>query len=145
MNKEKMRAVFAYSDLLLQQYKHSINSEKYTVACNTIELFRQWNQCEMFSADDLYSFIYKEDADCIFQYAEYEQDATQDIQTMWALLLCILLAVTRMAYQEEGQLYVPQDIEIIKPTEAAHFLNLLVEKQKTPRELRDYFYKQVCY
>lgn len=130
---------------MLDRYKYFISVQKYTVASNTIDICRKWNREGAFSADDLYGIIYTEDEDCVFQYAENEYDENEEIQTMWELLLCILLAIVRIAYQREEQLYVPQDIEIIKADEVDGFLNMFVDGIQAPHKLREYFYKQVCY
>ena len=54
------------------------------------------------------------------------------------------MVIVCIAYQKENRKYVPQDIEAINPVRISDFFRQ-IELGTDPKELLQYFEKEVCY
>ena len=63
---------------------------------------------------------------------------------MWEIILTIFMVTVCIAYQKENRKYVPQDIEAINPVRISDFFRQ-IELGTDPKELLQYFEKEVCY
>lgn len=143
-----LNAAFLYMQQLLTAYKNEIKANQYNHGIYVVEQFYNWYHYNTLSADELYAFIECNDnleADCILNYAEYCQiEDCEMIHYMWEIMLSTLMVIVYIAYQRENAKYVPQDIEVINPDKIGDFFKL-IEVRTAPKELFEYFQKEVCY
>lgn len=142
-----LNSVFLYIQQLLTQHKNEITESQYQHSIYVVEQFYSWYCYGSLSADDLYILIGCNDdleTDSIFNYAEYSQEKCETIYYMWEIILSILMTIVCIAFQKENVKYVPQDIEIINPSKIDNFFRQ-IELNTAPKELLEYFNKEVCY
>lgn len=140
--------VYTFIKRLLDKHKNEIERNQYNHCIYITEQFYNWYCFGLLTADDLYTLIESNDnleADSIFNFAEYcEMGTYETIHYMWEIILIIFMSIVCIAYQKENRKYVPQDIEIINPTKIDDFFKQ-IKLGIAPKELVEYFYKEVCY
>ena len=149
MNMEyDMNSDFLYIKRMIDEHKNEIETSQYHYCIYITEQFYNWYCHGLLSADDLYTLIDCNDdleVDSIFNYAELCEIGTcKEIHYMWETILTIFSVIVYIAYQKENSKYIPQDIEVINPAKINDFFRQ-IEMGTAPKELFEYFCKEVCY
>ncbi len=143
-----INSAFLYIKRIIDEYKNKIEAYQYRHCIYITEQFYNWYCHGLLSADDLYTLIDCKDnleVDSIFNFAEfYEMGMCEEIHYMWEIILTIFTVIVWIAYQKENRKHIPQDMEAITPVKISDFFNQ-IEMGMAPKELFEYFSKEVCY
>ena len=93
-----------------------------------------------YTANDLYSFITEEDG--IYTLAENAVNTDEEAfrQAFLSVSMCIICA----KYREEGQKYLPEDIESIQAEKLDNFFAYLKNEEPEPKDCYTIFCDTVC-
>ena len=148
MQHKNLGSAFSYMRRLLSKNKRLIGPQEYQHCTDVIERFWDWWHGEdSLSADALYLLLCEEsdlDAKCLYDYAAYCQaEGNETLSNMWECITSILMILVRIAYQNEGAAYVPQDLENINTEKVQAFLEQ-IKPTTTAKELLER-QKEICY
>lgn len=148
MQHKNLEPAFSYMRRLLDKNKRLIGPQEYQHCTGIVERFWDWWHGEdSLSADDLYLLLCEESdlgAKCLYDYAAHCQaEGNEALSNMWECIAAILMIMVRIAYQNEGAAYVPQDLENINTEKMEAFLEQ-IKPTTTAKELLEN-QKGICY
>ena len=148
MQHNNLEPAFSYMMQLIDKNKRLISPQEYEYCVDIIGRFWDWwHGKDSLSADDLYLLLCEESdlgAKCLYDFAAHCQaDGNEALSNMWECIVAILMIMVRIAYQNEGAAYVPQDLENINAEKMATFLEQ-IKPTTTAKELLEN-QKGICY
>ena len=146
MKVEMLGEVLCRLQKILDNYRKEILEEQYVRVTKILNEFQEWQKGGGFTADDLYMLIiYSEEDEGIFEYAESDfLPEDEELRCMWQVLLSALMAVVRIAYEQEGK-PCQQDVDAIKLSEVEGFYQCILDDKMDIIQLFHYFCEKVCY
>lgn len=146
MKVEMLGEVLCRLQKILDNYRKEILEEQYVRVTKILNEFQEWQKGGGFTADDLYTLIiYSEEDGGLFEYAESDfLPEDEELRCMWQVLLSALMAVVRIAYEQEGK-PCQQDVDAIKLSEVEGFYQCILDDKMDIIQLFHYFCEKVCY
>ncbi|SFC86347.1 Imm6 family immunity protein [Ruminococcus albus] len=93
-----------------------------------------------YTANDLYSFVTEEDG----IYTLAESATNKDEEDFRQAFLSVSMCIIRAKYRDEGQKYLPEDIESIQAEKIDGFFAYLKNEEPEPKDCYTIFCDTVC-
>ncbi|MBO4865781.1 MAG: hypothetical protein J5582_04330 [Ruminococcus sp.] len=93
-----------------------------------------------YTANELYGFVTDEDG--LYTFAE--NSANTDEEAFWQAFLSVSMCIICTKYQDEGQKYLPEDIESIQAEKLDGFFTYLKKEGPEPKDCYAIFCDTVC-